>query len=287
MKFIKNLTIMLLVNLGIIVTISFILRLLGFSGDGALGVFCLVWGMVGSLISLMLSKVIAKFTLGVKIISPNTSDPTGQKIYEIVRRVSVRAGLPEVPEVGIYESPELNAFATGPSRSRALVAVSSGLVESMKENELEGVLGHEVAHIANGDMVTMALLQGVVNALVMFVARIVASLVSNSVEQRSRPWVRFLLVTVFEIVFGILGVMVTAWFSRRREFRADSGGANYVGREKMIAALEALQFSNRQIVDRRAPELQTLKIYSKSRGGWLSLMMSHPPLESRLAALRQ
>jgi len=284
---------MLLVNLGIIVTISFILSLLGFTGYGggadlqSLAVFCFAWGLIGSFISLMLSKTMAKFALGVQVIPANSSNGLAQKVYEMVRRASERAGLPKIPEVGVYESAELNAFATGPSRSNALVAVSTGLVESMDDQELEGVIGHEVAHIANGDMVTMALLQGVVNALVMFVARIVASVVSNSVEERSRPWLRFLLVSVFEIAFGILGLVVTSWFSRRREFRADAGSATYMGREKMIAALKALQSKNRQIVDSRAPELQTFKIYNKSRGGFVSLMMSHPPLEDRIAALQR
>lgn len=280
---------MLLVNIGIIVTISIVLNLLGFGGmggsAGALAVFCLVWGMAGSFASLLLSKFMAKLAMGVVIVDPQTTDSSQSRLLDTVRRAAQNAGLEKIPEVGIYESPEMNAFATGPSRNNSLVAVSSGLLNSMSDAELEGVIGHEVAHIVNGDMVTMTLLQGVVNALVMFVARIFAGVISNSVEERSRYWLRFLLITLFELAFGVLGVMLTSWFSRRREYRADAGSAHFVGRDKMIAALEALKNRNR-VVDERAPELATFKISGKRSGGLLSLMMSHPPLESRLEALR-
>ena len=294
MKFLKNISLMLLVNVAIVVTISIVLNLLGvqpyrYGGGGmdlqSLMVFCLVWGMGASFISLFFSKGIAKMMMGVKVIDPSTSNPEARRIFEVVRRASERAGLTKMPEVGVYESGEMNAFATGPGRNSALVAVSSGLISGMSESELEGVIGHEIAHIANGDMVTMTLLQGVVNALVMFVARILAQVVSSTVEERNRYWIRFMVITLSEIVLGVVGVMITAAFSRRREFRADAGGAQYMGREKMIAALEALK--NRQhVLDPRAPELQSFKIFGKSRG-FVSLLMSHPPLDVRIEALRR
>jgi heat shock protein HtpX len=190
-----------------------------------------------------------------------------------------------MPEVGIYESPELNAFATGPTRNNSLVAVSTGLLNGMSDSEVEGVLGHEVAHVANGDMVTMTLIQGVVNAFAMFFARIIAFAVSNFVREELGWIVRFVVTIVLDILFTILGSMVVAAFSRYREFRADAGGAKLAGREKMIAALEAL----RRHVDlnnpNEAPAMNSMKISSKS-GGLLALFSTHPPLEKRIQALR-
>jgi heat shock protein HtpX len=292
MRFFKNIALMLLVNVAIVLTISIILNVLGIQpylangglDIGSLAIFCLLFGMVGSFFSLLISKFIAKSIYGIQIIDPSVANPTLQRVYEMVRRAAMKADL-KMPEVGIYDSPELNAFATGPSRNNALVAVSTGLLSSMRENEVEGVIGHEVTHIANGDMVTMTLLQGIVNALIMFVARIVGFIAGNAVEERNRHTVRFLVTIVAEMVFGLFGVMVTSWFSRRREFRADAGGAALAGRDKMIAALEALRDRQRQF-DPRGPELQTLKIFGKS-GSFLALMSSHPPLDTRIDALRR
>lgn len=285
----KRIALFLVVNFLIVITISFIVRLLGFDAwltqaglnYTALMGFCLVWGMAGSFISLLLSKTIAKWSVGVIEI-----DGRGQfgYIYEMVRRLSQRAGIP-MPEVGIYESPEVNAFATGPSKSNSLVAVSTGLLETMNERELEGVLAHEVSHIANGDMVTMTLLQGVVNAFVMFFSRVLGyaaaiALGRGDDENRGPSFmIQYLVTFVLEIVFGILGMIIVAYFSRYREFRADAGGAKLAGRDAMISALERLRRTLDTVEDDRA--LATLKISSAR-----SLFSTHPPLEERIAALR-
>lgn len=195
-----------------------------------------------------------------------------------------------MPEVGIYQSPEVNAFATGPSKSRALVAVSTGLLNSMNPQAVEGVLGHEIAHIANGDMVTMTLIQGIVNTFVMFFARIAAWILSsyldgnrNREESRSIGWSYYLCSYVFEILFSLLGMFVVCYFSRRREFRADAGSAQFAGRDKMISALEALK-SRYEAIDDSHPSVATLKI--SGRKGFLSLLSTHPSLDERIAALR-
>jgi heat shock protein HtpX len=193
----------------------------------------------------------------------------------------VTVGGLDLPEVGVYESPEVNAFATGPSKSRSLVAVSSGLMRSMRQDEIEGVVAHEVAHIANGDMVTMALLQGVINAFVMFAARVIAHLVTRSGDERGGG-MYFLVVIVLQIALGILGSLVTSWFSRQREFRADRGGATLAGRDRMIGALRRLA-SNRELVDTRHEALATMKI--NGAGRWMVFFHTHPPIEARIAAL--
>jgi heat shock protein HtpX len=186
-----------------------------------------------------------------------------------------------MPEVGYYESPEVNAFATGPSKRKSLVAVSSGLLRNMRQDEVEGVLAHELAHISNGDMVTMTLIQGVVNAFVLYLSRVIAGIVRNAVDERYAYILSFVVTIVLDIVLGILGMIVVAWFSRAREFRADAGAASLAGREKMIAALRRLQ-GTKQLIDNREPELATLKI-SGSRA--MLLFATHPPLEDRIAAL--
>src|SRR5216117_3902728 len=248
----KRILLFLAVNTLVVLTISLVLSLLGvpsYIGSGRYGplmVFCLVWGMAGAFISLALSRLMAKWFMGVEVIDPRTSDPDLQELVQMVHGLAQRARLPAMPEVGIYDSPEVNAFATGPSRSRSLVAVSGGVLQSMRRGELEGVLGHEIAHIANGDMVTMTLIQGVINAFVMFLARVLAFIVSQAMRSRDDRdsgggWMQFLLVQVFQIVFSILGLIVVSWFSRVREFRADAGGARLAGRENMINALAALK----------------------------------------------
>ena len=252
----------------------------------ALAGFCLIWGFGGAFISLALSRIIAKWTMGVKLIEPERASGFEKELVQTVYQLAQKAGLSKMPEVGIYESPDLNAFATGPTRNRSLVAVSSGLLRSMNRNEVEGVLAHEVAHIANGDMVTMTLVQGIVNAFVMFVARIIGYAVSQTVKEENRHLVNMLVVIVCEILLGILGSMAVAWFSRLREYRADQGGAQLAGREKMISALQCLQRSYGHMEADNAPQSVAAFRISNKRGGLLALFSTHPPLEERVARLR-
>lgn len=263
---------------------------------GSLAVFCLLWGIVGSVISLLLSKVIAKWMMGVAIIDPRSATTSELALMQMVHDLAKKAGLPAMPEVGIYESPEVNAFATGPSRSNSLVAVSSGLLARMRRDEVEGVLGHEVAHIANGDMVTMTLLQGIINAFVMFFARVLAFFISRAFSKRDddsssdsssiSPLFYQLTVFVLEMVFMVFGMMVVAAYSRKREFRADAGSARLAGPQKMLHALQALQRTV-EIQDsvHEQPAVQALKI--SGRSGLLKLFATHPPLEERIDALRR
>ena len=284
----KRIFLFLLTNIAVVVTLSIVLNLLGvgryISPDGgldlqALAVFCLVWGMGGAFISLQMSRWMAKRATGVQLVDGKAGRAEADWLYATVARLTQAANLP-MPEVGVYESAEVNAFATGPSKSRSLVAVSSGLLRSMKPDEVEGVLSHEVAHIANGDMVTMTLLQGVMNAFVMFLARLIAfAMRSNDSRSSHSSW---MVVMVLEIGLGILGSLVTAWFSRQREFRADRGGATLAGRERMLAALKRLAV-NRELVDTQHQALATLKI-SGARG-WMVFLSTHPPIEARIAAL--
>jgi heat shock protein HtpX len=286
----KRIVLFCLTNLLVIVTISITLNLLGvqpyLTANGlnpvALAQFCFIWGMGGAFISLALSRIMAKWMMGVQVIDPQKAHGAAADLVATVHRLANAAGLPAMPEVGIYESPELNAFATGPTKSRALVAVSTGLLSAMGRSELEGVLGHELTHVANGDMVTMTLIQGVVNAFVMFFARIIAFAVSRQVE-RGRAMVRMIVTIVLEIGLSLLGSIVVAAFSRWREFRADAGGARLAGRENMIAALEALQ----RRYEPRTPTTaySSLQIAGRS-GGFLRFFASHPPLDKRIAALR-
>ncbi len=292
MAFAKRTMLFLSVNVLIILTLSITLNMLGvghyFSARGidfrSLLIFCLVWGMGGAFISLALSRVMAKWMMGVKVIDPNTTDSAQRELVVMVHRLAQSANLPEMPEVGWYPSPEVNAFATGPTKSRALVAVSAGLLEKMDRAELEGVLGHEIAHVANGDMVTMTLLQGVINALVMFLARVIAFFLANrgrSDDSSSAP--SYFIIFILEIALSALGMIAVSAFSRYREYRADAGGAELAGRQKMINALEALQRTTR-LVDLTGKEsLATLKISSKRK---FSLFSTHPPLEERIARLK-
>ena len=284
MNWFKRISLFLIVNLLVVLTISIVLQMLGVGpylsargiDYGSLAAFCLVWGMGGAFVSLSLSRVMAKWSMGVKLLESG-------ELVETVHALSRRAGLTTMPEVGVYDSPEPNAFATGPTRSRALVAVSTGLLDSMSRDELEGVLAHEVAHIANGDMVTMTLIQGVVNAFVMFLARAIAFALSRNSDRDHRGMDR-LTVFALEIVLGILGMVVVAWFSRQREFRADAGSARLGGREKMIAALRALQRRFEPHDEQEA--YATLKI-AGGRGGLMALISTHPPLAERIEALRR
>jgi heat shock protein HtpX len=287
----KRIFLFLLTNLAIVLTLSVVMSLLGvrgYAGPGgldlqALATLCFVWGMGGAFLSLQMSRWIAKRATGVRLVDGRTGVHDQDWLHTTVERLTRQANLP-MPEVGIYDSGEVNAFATGPSKSRSLVAVSSGLMRSMRPEEIEGVLAHEVAHIANGDMVTMTLLQGVINAFVMFFARLVAFGVRSSSDSRNSYALSYMVVIVLEIVLGILGSLITAWFSRRREFRADYGGATLAGKQQMLGALRRLAV-NRELVDTSHQALATLKI-NGSRG-WMVFFSTHPPIEQRIAALER
>jgi heat shock protein HtpX len=292
MKMAKRVVLFLATNLLIIVTLSVVLSVLGVApyierngiNFGSLIAFCSVWGFGGAFLSLLMSRQIAKWSMGVQLINPETSDPTERALVHKIYSLCQQAGIQQMPEVGIYESPELNAFATGPTKNRSLVAVSSGLLQRMDNSQLSGVLAHEVTHIANGDMVTMTLLQGVVNSLVMILARLAGFFASQLAGERSRDMVRFVVMIVAEILLGMLGMIVVATYSRRREYRADAGGANLAGRPSMISALEALKLN--QAFAKVTPEkaLSALQISGKPR--FWALFSTHPDLDDRIARLK-
>jgi heat shock protein HtpX len=281
----------LITNLAVVLTISLILSVL--TAIGLLPpdlpllpllVSCFVWGVVGAWISLQFSAESAKRMMGIQLVSGN-GGPAERWLHSTVARLAEKAGLP-MPEVGVYGSPEWNAFATGPSPQRALVAVSTGILQGMPEDELEAVLGHEMSHVGNGDMVTMTLLQGVINAFVMFLARAVAfSLPNRNSEERGYgPPPTMLLVWPLEVLLGVLGSLVTAWFSRHREFRADAGSARLTSPNAMAGALARLgQMENLQD-PRDEPTLATIKINEPP--GFLRMFASHPPIEARIRALQ-
>lgn len=291
----KRIGLFLITNILIMITISFVLNLLGFTGylDSyginypALMIFCFVWGMGGALISLAMSKKMAKWIMGVKIISPQKAVGDEAELIQRIKILSMKAKLPKVPEVGIYESPEINAFATGSSKRNSLVAVSRGLLSQLNTNELDGVLGHEIAHIANGDMVTLTLIQGVVNAFTMFLARVLAFFVMSFMrgdEEEGNPFMYYIFVFAFDILFSILGSMIVAHFSRIREFRADQGGARVAGRENMISALQKLKQTLTYADKHKKTELNAMKISSNKR---ISIFATHPSLDERIKRLKQ
>jgi heat shock protein HtpX len=282
----KRILLFVATNLAIALMLSIVLQLLGISGYiragrvdvGALMLFSLFWGMGGAFISLLISRWIAKWSMGVKLIDGQTGSPDLDWLYRTIQRQTQQAQIP-MPEVGVYESPEVNAFATGPSKSRSLVAVSSGLLRTMRQDEVEGVIAHELTHIQNGDMVTMTLIQGVVNAFVFFLSRLIGSMVRDS--RGNAGALSFVVTLVLQFVLGLLGMIVVAWFSRAREFRADAGAAAIAGRGNMIAALRRLQ-GTQELVDTRQEQLATLKIAGARMN---MLMATHPPLADRIAAL--
>ena len=292
---VKRVFLFVLTNVAIMLMVSIVLAVLGQLGvlgvagsHGTLLIYCAIWGFGASFVSLLLSRWMAKRAMGVHLIGPDVRDADAQWLHATVARLAQQANLP-MPEVGVYDSPEVNAFATGPSKKRSLVAVSSGLFRSMSKQEIEGVLAHEIAHVANGDMVTMALIQGVVNAFVLYLSHIVAMIARNALSSRdergpSLPGVLagHVVFIAAQIAFGIIGSIVTAWFSRHREFRADAGGAALAGRGSMVSALRRLMVHQGQ-VDRSNPEYATMKIAGGK--GFLSLLSTHPPLEQRIAAL--
>ncbi len=286
----KRIFLFLATNVAIMIMLSIVLSMLGVTGYitsdglnyGALMVFSLVWGFGGAMISLLMSRWMAKTAMGVQLVDGRTGHAELDWLYTTVEQLSRKAGLP-MPEVGIYDSPEVNAFATGPSKRSSLVAVSSGLMRSMRREEVEGVLAHEVAHIQNGDMVTMTLIQGVVNAFSIFFSRVIANIIRQMVDEKISHLVFMVATIVFDIAFSILGMFVVAWFSRAREFRADAGAATLSSRGNMIAALQRLM-QNKGMVDDSQPQLATMKINGGK--GFMSLISTHPPLEDRIAALQ-
>ncbi len=291
----KRIALFLATNIAIVLVLGITLRILGFErildeqGVGldinSLLVFAAVFGFGGSFISLAMSKWTAKRFTGAQVIeSPRNA--TENWLQSTVRRQADHAGI-GMPEIAIYDSPDINAFATGMSRNNALVAVSTGLLNGMSKDEAEAVLGHEVSHVANGDMVTLALIQGVVNTFVIFLSRVIGHLVDRvifKVERGHGPafWITAI---VAEILLGILASIIVMWFSRRREFRADAGGAHLAGRLKMIAALERLKSTAGQ--PHLPDQLAAFGINGGLGSGIKRLFMTHPPLDERIAALKQ
>jgi len=292
MTWIKRIGFFILTNFLIMITISVATSVLAALGlheiagiQSHLVVYCLIWGMAGSFLSLLLSKFMAKSMMGVKVIDPSRASGYERELVEIVSRFAKKAKLP-MPEVGIYESPEVNAFATGPSKSSSLVAVSTGLLNRMNQTEVEGVVAHEISHIANGDMVTLTLIQGIVNSLSMLLSRLIASVLASNVKEEMQMVVRFTVTIALDILFTLLGSIAVAYFSRMREFRADTGGATLAGKASMIAALENLKRLTNEPEDERGEAFASFKISSK-KGGFISLFATHPSLEDRIGALRK
>ena len=291
----KRVTLFILTNLAIIFVLSIVLSLLGVGrildeqGVGLdlynLIVFAAVFGFGGSLISLAISKWSAKRLTGARTITSPSSEAE-LWLVETVRKQAETAGI-GMPEVAIYDSPDVNAFATGMRRNSALVAVSTGLLRSMNRDEAEAVLGHEVTHVANGDMITLALIQGVVNTFVIVASRVVGHLVDRVVFKTERGHGPAFYITSIaaQLVFGILASIIVFWFSRQREFRADSGGARLAGREKMVAALEKLQRTANQ--PHLPDQMAAFGISGSYGSGLKRLFMTHPPLEERIEALRR
>jgi heat shock protein HtpX len=287
----KRVFLFLATNLAILVVLSVVVQVLGLDrwlyaqGTNLTGllVFAAIFGFGGSFISLALSKWMAKRAMGVRVIE-QPSTPAEQWLVNTVRQQAQAAGI-GMPEVGVFSAPQPNAFATGARRDNALVAVSAGLLQNMNQREVEAVLAHEVSHVANGDMVTLTLIQGVVNTFVIFFSRVIGNIVDRAVfrSENGRGPAYFVTVILAEIVLGVLATIIVMWFSRQREFRADQGGAKLAGVGNMISALERLKVG-------REPLPANLRAFGISggpiAGGLKRLFMSHPPLEERIAALR-
>ncbi|RKZ41741.1 MAG: protease HtpX [Gammaproteobacteria bacterium] len=281
----KTVTLFLATNLAVLILFGFTLSLFGVTDTMPLLLLALIFGMGGSFISLALSKWMAKKMMGAHVIEePSNSAETW--LLDTVRRQAHSAGI-GMPEVAIFDSPAINAFATGMNRDSALVAVSTGLLQAMEQREVEAVLAHEISHVANGDMVTLALIQGVINTFIIVLARVIGQLVDRTIFKNDRgngPGY-YLGILVAELVLGILASVIVMWFSRQREFRADAGSARLVGTNKMIAALQRLQMGQAgQLPD----QLAAFGIQgSKARSFIQYIFMSHPPLEDRIIALQQ
>ncbi len=288
----KRIVLFLATNLAVLALLSIVMAVLqNFFGirlgnTGGLLVFATVFGFGGSFISLMMSKWMAKRSTGAYVIEQPRNE-SEQWLVETVRRQAEAAGI-KMPEVAIYDGPEINAFATGPSRNNSLVAVSTGLLRAMNRDEAEAVLGHEVSHVANGDMVTMALIQGVLNTFVIVLSRVVGrvidGMISGNRESSAPGFGYYIIVFVLDMVFGLFASMIAMWFSRYREFRADAGGARLAGRDKMIAALQRL---SQTYGESTLPKtVQAFGISGAVGHGLRKLLMSHPPLEERIQTLR-
>lgn len=288
----KRIGLFLATNLAVMVLLGIVLSVLqGVFGvtlgnNGVLLVMAALFGFGGSLVSLMLSKWMAKRGTGAHVIEQPRNEAE-QWLLATVGRQAAAAGI-KMPEVAIYDAPEINAFATGPSRNNSLVAVSTGLLQQMDRNEAEAVLGHEVSHVANGDMVTMALIQGVLNTFVIVLARLVGRVIDSYISGNREGGPGFgyyVIVFVLDMVFGLFASMIAMWFSRHREFRADAGGASLAGRDKMVAALQRLSLNHG--VNTLPKQVAAFGISGAIGHGLKRLLMSHPPLEERIAALRQ
>lgn len=277
-----NLAIMLVLS----VTLSILMSVFGIDRQGLGGLLLLafVFGFGGAFISLLMSKWMAKRSVGAYVIEQPQNN-TERWLLETVKRYSDKAGI-GMPEVALYQSPDMNAFATGANKNSALVAVSTGLLENMNQAEAEAVIGHEISHIANGDMVTLTLVQGVMNTFVIFLARVIAGIIDNATRGNNNQGglggiAYFAVVFVLEMVLGVLASIVVAWFSRKREFRADIGGAQLAGKSAMIGALEKLKRSQESQLE---GSMMAFGINNKSK--FISLFASHPPLDKRIEALR-
>jgi heat shock protein HtpX len=294
-KLIKRFGLLIVTNLAILFVLNIVLNILEragvFQGSGIwenygpLMVMATMFGFGGAFLSLLISKWMAKWTTGAQVIE----QPRGEEeawLVETVRRQAQQAGI-GMPEVAIYDAPEMNAFATGPTRNNALVAVSTGLLRSMRRNEVEAVLGHEVSHIANGDMVTLTLIQGVLNTFVIFFSRVIGGLVDSALrgkDERGGRGIGYWVATIAaEIVLGILATLVVAWFSRRREYRADAGGASLSGSGNMVAALRRLGSQEESTLPQ---SMAAFGINGGGGGGLVALFRSHPPIAERIQALQ-
>ncbi len=287
----KRIALFLATNLAVLALLSIVMAVLQnyfgvqLRGQGGLLVFATIFGFGGSFISLMTSKWMAKRSTGAHVIEQPRNE-SEQWLVDTVRRQAEAAGI-KMPEVAVYDAPEINAFATGPSRNNSLVAVSTGLLRAMNRDEAEAVLGHEVSHVANGDMVTMALIQGVLNTFVIVLARVVGRAIDGYLNgnREGGPGIGyFVIVFVLDMIFGLFASMIAMWFSRHREFRADAGGARLAGRDKMIAALQRL---SQTYGESTLPKtVQAFGISGAVGHGLRRLLMSHPPLEERIQTLR-
>lgn len=288
----KRIFLFLATNIAIMIVLGIVLSILGPAlglqpgSYGSLLLFAAVFGFGGSIISLLLSKMMAKRSVGAQVIT-QPSNETERWLVETVSRQAKKAGI-GMPEVAIYNSPEMNAFATGANRNNALVAVSSGLLQQMERREVEAVLAHEISHVANGDMVTLTLIQGVINTFVIFIARAIAGVINNAMRGNNSQggglggFAYYGIVIVLEMVFGVLASVIVMWFSRQREYRADAGAAKLEGNQAMIAALHRLQGNQESQLE---GSMMAFGIAgAKPKAEWF---MSHPPLEKRIQALRQ
>lgn len=289
----KRIFLFMLTNIAVMVVISVMLNLLNLGGAlsmrnsdmmGLLAASAVI-GFTGSIISLLMSKTMAKMSVGAQVIT-QPSNEVEQWLVETVRRQATQANI-GMPEVAIYDSPDVNAFATGANKNNALVAVSTGLLRSMSRTEAEAVLAHEVSHVSNGDMVTLTLIQGVVNTFVFFFSRIIGNLIDRVIfkNEDDAPGPAFYITNIIAQIFlGFLATMIVMWFSRQREYRADAGGAHLSGRQNMIGALKRLQSVHEP---EHTPERVATMAISGKRSGIMHLFMSHPPLEDRIARLQQ